>query len=318
MSDNPLFGPDSPVALAAKKVAEENEADVLLYNGDIEFPHVRKFVKLCRERERRKNVILILVTRGGDPDSAYRMARCLQSLYERFEMYVSGYCKSAGTLVALGAHALVFGADGELGPLDVQMSKQDSWDPQSGLTVNAALAALKSRAYLAFEEFFLETEERSQGLISIKTAGEIATNLTIGLFAPLYSQVDPLHVGEATRAMQIGDQYGMRLLATSENADPGALRHLTTHYPSHGFVIDEEEARTIFARVRDPSEAEIELAHALEDTALDPGRQRDPIIDFLSEPPESLSATQENLPQTPPGPIAGLADQSLPMENSDG
>jgi ClpP class serine protease len=38
---------------------------------------------------------------------------------------VSGYCKSAGTLIALGANELAFGEHGELGPLDVQIAKRD-------------------------------------------------------------------------------------------------------------------------------------------------------------------------------------------------
>ncbi len=47
-----------------------------------------------------------MVTEGGDADPAYRIARCLQDHYDRFSLFVSGYCKSAGTLVALGAHEL--------------------------------------------------------------------------------------------------------------------------------------------------------------------------------------------------------------------
>ncbi len=313
---NPAGRDNAPWSSVADRVAEELDADVFFYNGPIQPPLDRQFMALCRQRKKRTNVLLILVTLGGDPDSAYRMARHLQAHYDRFLLYVTGYCKSAGTLVALGAHELILGEDGELGPLDVQMSKQDSlWEQQSGLTVNAALTALQDKAYLAFESFFLETEERSLGAITVKTAGDIAAKLTIGLFAPLYSQVDPLHVGEAARAMQVADNYGRRLMMESKNLDPNGLHHLVTHYPSHGFVIDMEEATTVFEQVRVPTESEEALAAALDDSAIEP--QVDPkrtVMKFLSkemEQPELVS-------QPPIAVIAdGLADVPIP-ENPHG
>ena len=61
-------------------------------------------------------------------------------------LYVSGYCKSAGTLVATGAHKLIMSDHGELGPLDVQMSKKDNfWKKESGLIVMNTLTALQKR-----------------------------------------------------------------------------------------------------------------------------------------------------------------------------
>ncbi len=149
----------------ANRVAEELSADVIFCNGELDRDLDGGFLNLCcGSRRRRENVLLILVTHGGDADVAFRMARCLQKRYKRFALYVSGYCKSAGTLVAIGAQELVFSEHGELGPLDVQMSKKDElWERQSGLTVNTALTALAQKAFLAFETFFLEMESGSGG-----------------------------------------------------------------------------------------------------------------------------------------------------------
>lgn len=261
--------PSPPVAPTpqelANRVAEQLNADVIFCNGELDRDLDGDFISLCcASRRRRENVLLLLVTRGGDADVAFRMARCLQKRYKRFSLCVSGYCKSAGTLVALGAQELVFSEHGELGPLDVQMSKKDElWERQSGLTVNASLMALAQKAFLAFEHFFLEMESGSQGAIKIKTAGEIATALTNGLFAPLFSQIDPLHVGEAARAMSIADHYGKRLLKRGKNCTFESLNLLISEYPSHGFVIDMDEAKGLFKNVREPSEAEAQLAEAL-------------------------------------------------------
>ena len=276
---------EAKVAEIADRVAEALDADILLFNGPITNPLDRNLTFACRKRKRRKNVVLMLVTLGGEADSAYRIARALQSKYEKFILYVTGYCKSAGTLIALGANELIIGDDGELGPLDVQMSKQDTlWETQSGLTVNASLLALQSRAYLAFEEFFMQTESRSGGAITVRTASEIATNLTVGLFAPLYAQIDPLHVGEAARAMQIAEHYGRLLLQEGKNLDRRSLDKLVTEYPAHGFVIGRDEASRIFKSVREPTENEILLAETVGIMAQVPHDMvsRGPRVEFLS------------------------------------
>ena len=149
-------------------VAEELDADVALYNGDIERHDDSYIIDTCIARQRRKNLFLLLVTRGGDPNAAYRIARCFQEKYERLVLFVSGYCKSAGTLIAIGAHELIFSDHGELGPLDVQFSKKDNlWETQSGLTVMDALLALRQNTFGAFEKFFLGIQKRGGGTITL-------------------------------------------------------------------------------------------------------------------------------------------------------
>ena len=98
----------------ADLVAHELDADIIIYNGPLERPADTALIDACIARRRRTNALLILVTSGGNADSAYRIARCLQRKYEKFVLYVSGYCKSAGTLVALGAHEMVISDHGEL------------------------------------------------------------------------------------------------------------------------------------------------------------------------------------------------------------
>ena len=273
------------VQQAADTVANELDADVIHYNGAILRDCDRQLIDQCIRRRRRKNVLLILVTMGGDADPAYRIARCLQTKYERFLFYVSGYCKSAGTLVAIRAHQLIVSDHGELGPLDVQMSKKDElWEAQSGLTVMDTLTMLQDNAFRAFETFFLTLMRNSGGAVTLRTATQIATEMTTGLFAPLYSQVDPLHIGEAGRATSIAAHYGRRLLDESQNIKVDALESITSEYPSHGFVIDRKEASIRFNRVREPTPNEAILADALGAQALRPNMDvQAPVFTFLSK-----------------------------------
>lgn len=266
---------------AAANVADALDADVFLLNapmsGDID--HV--VTRAVAERKRRKNVALILVTLGGDPDIAYRIARVFQGKYEKFTAIVSGWCKSAGTLCVLGANEISFGDFGELGPLDIQYMKKDEISElASGLVVNEALNKLQSHAFKVFEKSMLGIIQRSSGQVSFKLASEVAAKMAVGVCEPLYRQIDPVVLGDLERGMTIAKDYGKRLLIKSKNFSLEKLVALAESYPSHGFVIDLREAETLFKHVRACSDLERKLLNALGSMAIDPGMQ--PVATYLS------------------------------------
>lgn len=248
---------------AVEELAAKTDSDIIFYNGVIDRPCDEAVMRdtISRKEKRRSNVIFILVTHGGNPDAAYRIARCLQRAYKKITVYVPGPCKSAGTLLAIGAHELLISDHGELGPLDIQMAKKDElFGSQSGLTVTTALQAVEDRMFEAAQRLVFEIEANSGGMLSIQTATALAAQLVTGLYAPIAAQIDPMHLGEASRALLIADRYGRRLAEKSGNlARPDALQRLYTAYPSHGFVIDREEAKNYFANVREPDALELEV-----------------------------------------------------------
>lgn len=252
------------ITKVATALADSVDADIILYNGAMERPLDTSFIDICRQAKKRKNVMLFLCTRGGDAGAAYRMARFLQDKYERFTIYICGSCKSAGTLLAVGAHEIVMSDLGEMGPLDVQLGKKDEiWESDSGLTVLNAITTLEEKAFDLFEACFLNLKQKSGGRITLKTTTDLAAKLATGTIGPIVSQIDPMHVGEASRAMNIGVEYGKRLIKKSKNADLNAIKFLANQYPAHGFVIDREEAKTLFTRVRDISPDESGLVELL-------------------------------------------------------
>jgi hypothetical protein len=236
-------------------VGDKLDADVYLYSGPISEPTDDRVVDDCMGRTRRKNVVLILSTYGGDPDAAYRIARCFQRNYSHFTVMVAGFCKSAGTLLLIGANQLVLFEQAELGPLDIQLRKADELlEKSSGLTPMQALTVLNQRALSVFEEGFLKL--KLDLLLGTKTAADIASSLAVGLYQPIFGQVDPMRLGEMDRAVRIAFEYGTRLDANSKNLKEGALERLVAKYPSHEFVIDAEEAGEIFKQVRPPTNDE--------------------------------------------------------------
>src|SRR6266436_1855768 len=92
-----------------KAVSEDHAADIIVYAGGIEFPYDHAFVDKVRYFHKRPNVLLVMTTSGGSADSAYRMMRLLQHYYRggKIIFAVVDRCKSAGTLMAIGANEII-------------------------------------------------------------------------------------------------------------------------------------------------------------------------------------------------------------------
>jgi hypothetical protein len=241
-------------------VAEEDKAefgvtDYILYAGEISrvgYDQICEVHNGDLPEKGNQKAVLILATLGGDPDAAFRICRSLHHHYpEGLTVFIPGLCKSAGTLIAIGSSEVWMCDRGELGPLDVQLAKPDElFGRSSGLDLPQAIENLQAQAIRTFRESLLDI--RMGGKLSTSMAAKISTELTTGLFQPIFGQIDPTKVGETQRAMLIGYDYGERLNNKFKNLKPGALQKLTTGYPSHSFVIDRKEARDLFKNVARP------------------------------------------------------------------
>lgn len=278
--------------------------DTFLYNGPIERGKDLDFIEMVAEkRTGADQVNLVLVTSGGSPDAAYKIARYLQTRYSRFSVTVSGVCKSAGTLLAIGAHEIVFAPYGELGPLDVQMSKADNLAGlESGLNISEAFQSLEQRAARTFARVIDDILNNSGGIVSFHTASHSATEVVAALYGPIFARIDPEEVGSRSRAMRIGQDYGKRLDAIAKNLKRGALMQIAQTYPSHGFVIDHLEAVELFNNVRECTPDEIEAIKALKRLTRMP--RNDFVFDKI-EWPEAHNAGNLEDTDAQPQPVGG-------------
>lgn len=224
--------------------------DVITYSGEINRQGYESLCEVLR-RKNAENALLFLATPGGDPHAGFRIARALQHTYGSFEAVIPGACKSAGTLVVVGANKLYMDDMSELGPLDIQVKKSDEViGRNSGLDVLQAVSYLQTNAMSAFRSYLLELT--SQAGLSTRVASDIASRLTTGLYEPVFAQVDPMRLAEMQRAMEIAFAYGRLLNERSNNLRPDGLEKLVTGYPAHAFVIDRKEAKSIFVAVEKP------------------------------------------------------------------
>ena len=253
---DPVSSQEVPAALArAIAEIEASGVDTLVYSGLVSYEGFDSVVGEAPS-QKGKNVLVLLVTLGGNADAAYRIIRYLRRAYEKVTVYVPSLCKSAGTLICIGAHELVISETGELGPLDVQIREQNElFAVRSGLAIPQALDFLESRMVGALRSVLVDVA--GGGGLGTERASHIAVNTTVGLFAPIYSKIDPARLGEAARALAVAEDYARRLPG---NLHRGALERLVSDYSSHSFVIDSEETAELFQNVRGPNEHETTIA----------------------------------------------------------
>lgn len=255
--------------------------DVYRYAGQINGQGYTKLCKLLEKGDRTRPALLIVATPGGDPHAGFRIARALQHSYEQgFEALVPRYCKSAGTMVLLGATLIYMADQSELGPLDIQIKRGDElYGRSSGLDMTQAVAFLRGEAIASFTEYMDKLVR--QGL-STRISADIASKLVHGVLTPIAGQIDPIRLAEMQRATAITLSYGLRLSETGRNVQPYGLEQLVAGYPSHGFVIDRKEARTIFNVVNPPTPALLQLCYDFKKSHASKVNDQNPSVDLAT------------------------------------
>lgn len=268
--NSPISENIESVTLAESNVALEPseflDCDVISYYGVIDKVGYIKLSEIIEGKilsdTKSKDVILVLVTPGGDPDAGFRIGRALNHHYEKVTILIPDICKSAGTLIAVAANELIIGDLGELGPLDIQLRKTDEiGELASTLDIFKSITEIQNRTLDCFRLYVTDIKYGSG--IGTKLASEIASNLTKSVISPISAQIDPIKIGEHHRALQIAKQYAYRLNERAGNLRSGALNRLVEGYPCHSFVIDRCEARKLFKRVKGTVTPEEEALYRL-------------------------------------------------------
>lgn len=249
------------IAELAGAIAAERDSDILLYNYGMDAGAHYPFQNFIKRRGRkRENLLFIVTTEGGDADATYRIARCLQEQYSSITIAVAGWCKSAGTLLCIAGGDLIIADSGELGPLDIQISKSDELGERtSGLTVESAFEKLQEQSFELFIRNLRDIKTRLGGRITFRTAADVASHMVTGVTSDIFAKFDPVTIGEDHRANRVAEEYAIRLNLKANNLQPetrraaSGLQMLLKGYPSHSFVIDRAEAANLFRRVSAPT-----------------------------------------------------------------
>ena len=94
---------------------------------DAIFPQsVTLFEDLIYDADPATDLHLLLYSPGGDGETAVRLVRAAQARCREFTVIVPDVAKSAGTLLAMGAHHVLMAPISDLGPIDPQFLMNNS------------------------------------------------------------------------------------------------------------------------------------------------------------------------------------------------
>lgn len=193
---------------------------------------------------------------GGHADYAYQMSTFFRNHCKRLHYLVPLHAKSAATIMCLNADRIIIGEWGQLGPLDVQMDDVVEYGKRTFSPLNEfkAMEFLRDYATEFLDYFSWVLVQRG---FSVKQALHEAIPGVTGIMSPLYSHVDPSGLGSYRRLLAEGEEYAVRLLQSVENLNAKKIaERLVWKYPSHGFVINRDEAGALGLPVQN-----MELAH---------------------------------------------------------
>jgi hypothetical protein len=189
-----------------------------------------------------KPVGLLIESPGGDPDTAYRVGRLLQRRSNnQLTVIIPQYAKSAATLLALSASKLIMSENAELGPLDVQLFDPQREEYGSALDAVQSLERLHSNALAAIMQAMNVLMPR----IGKRTDVVLPQVLEYvsKFYRPILEKIDTVDYTRKSRDLKLAEEYAVRLMRKMDLSDAKAIAsELVANYPTHGFVIDREEA----------------------------------------------------------------------------
>lgn len=196
--------------------------------------------ELIHDGDPKVDLHLMLTSPGGDGETALRIARSLQSRCKELTVVLPDQAKSAATLIALGAHSILMGPFGDLGPVDPQLLLEGQTTFVSAKDIIASVEDATARIQAAPESY--------------------------PLWASLFSNLTGIIVQQARAAIdRSGDQLREALAANGDRSS-GNVEQLVTNL-SDRLIVQPKSHSAVFG-------AEDAIKAGLPVTQLDPAGEQ--------------------------------------------
>lgn len=147
-NQSPLFHAENSLRYDRQLLIRAYEATYncrLIVVVDFLFPYaINVFEELIFDADPNQDLHLLLATPGGDGETAVRLVRSAQARCKELTVIIPDQAKSAGTILALGAHRILMGPTSDLGPIDPQFQVGTSGGLVSAKDIIAAVEAAES------------------------------------------------------------------------------------------------------------------------------------------------------------------------------
>jgi Serine dehydrogenase proteinase len=217
----------------------------------------RQIEDLVREPREDVEVDVWLESPGGDAHTAYKLALMLRDIACHIRVAVPDYAKSAATLLALVGDEIFLAPGAELGPLDAQMPEEGSLSGAiSALNIAHAADAVAEDAVALAGTGGAQLLRRT-GLSRAETLSAML-DFSAKFCEPLVRQLNPTLVHQAKELLRVTARYAERLLEkTVQGKAAHIAKQLVENFPTHGFVIAYEDAKSLGLPVKHISDYEL-------------------------------------------------------------
>ena len=188
-------------------------------------------------------ISLFLYTLGGDTLAAWNIVNLIREFCKEFEIIIPNKCRSAGTLMALGANVIVMTKQATLGPIDPSLNSPLNPEiPNSNPPQRIPVSVESVKGYFDM----LKEEVGADDKQSLSAA---YNNLT--------ETVNPLVLGNIFRVKKQIIMLAEKMLAMHSVDDSIANRiisFLCSDSGSHDYTLNRTEARDLGLNVESPNE----------------------------------------------------------------
>lgn len=190
-----------------------------------------------------EKISLIIYTRGGDTLAAWNIVNLFREFCDNFEVIIPNKCRSAGTLMSLGANNIVMTKQATLGPIDPSITRPMSpiiptTNPPQKLSISV---------------------ESVKGYISLlkKEFGAQSDNAISMAYTKLAEQIHPLVLGDVYRTQKQIQMLAKQLLSkgyTNKKAIKNIVDFLCSDSGSHDYTINRTEAQNLGLHIEVPTQ----------------------------------------------------------------
>lgn len=249
MNENAQVPAEYPAELDAFATTRGRPCICLFLEEPLDVDHLLNVESELGE-QKFESIDLVIQSVGGNIHVAYQIIELLRLQSTQVNACVPLYAKSAATLLCLGADEIVVDRLAELGPLDTQISERKKGGQTS---FTSALNPFKTLAQL--QEFALQNLDTAVTLITRRSPLDLEDSIRHAIdFArvttePMFSRLNPEKLGEYSRALAVGSEYGHRLLRRYSKWDrdkrTSVMEKLVHGYPSHEYIINYHELKEL-------------------------------------------------------------------------
>jgi len=201
---------------------------------------VNEILEKLTDGKKIDTIEMIVSSLGGDANAAYSIAKLTRRYCDKFNVILPRRAKSGASLLSLGSDKIIMSKIAELGPIDPIVSH-----PMLPSTMIPARCC----------PYFIESVLPKVSRMGVED---------------YFLKVDYAHVGYCMMAVELARDYAKRLLTSFHFKDqPDKVKSIEdlikklTGYPSHGFVIDIDEAKELGLNVEELNEDDWKILSSL-------------------------------------------------------